>query len=84
MAASATVPHDVISEIQDKLGFGQDFQTISVSNNKPNVALSVRTLQHPRDTFADLLFLFPRSGTSANDFIQTLIYVNSCQEAERI
>ncbi|KAF8829544.1 hypothetical protein HHX47_DHR3000514 [Lentinula edodes] len=84
IAASATVPPEVILDIQDKLGFGRDSECISVSNEKLNVALSVRTLQHPRDSFADLLFLFPSSGATAMDFIQTIIYVNSRQEAERI
>lgn len=84
IAASATVPPEVILDIQDKLGFGRDSECISVSNEKLNVALSVRTLQHPRNSFADLLFLFPSSGATAMDFIQTIIYVNSCQEAEQI
>ncbi|KAJ3925100.1 MAG: P-loop containing nucleoside triphosphate hydrolase protein [Lentinula lateritia] len=74
IAASATVPPEVILDIQDKLGFGRDSECISVSNEKLNVALSVRTLQHPRNSFADLLFLFPSSGATAMDFIQTIIY----------
>lgn len=83
-AASATVPPEVIADIQDKLGFGTNCETISVSNEKLNVALSVRLLQHPRETFADLLALFPIEGNTVEDFPQTLIYVNSRDEAERI
>ncbi|KAE9401956.1 hypothetical protein BT96DRAFT_991622 [Gymnopus androsaceus JB14] len=74
----------VIADIQDKLGFGNDFKCILVSNEKLNVALSVCNLQHPRDTFSGLLFLFPCNDTSPEDFPQTLIYVNSCAEAEQI
>lgn len=84
IAASATVPPEVIDDIADKLGFGNDYERVSVTNEKKNVALSVRTLQHPRDSYADLLFLFPIGGTKSEDFPQTLIYVNSRQEAEHI
>ncbi|KAE9400407.1 hypothetical protein BT96DRAFT_819324, partial [Gymnopus androsaceus JB14] len=82
IAASATVPPEVIADIWDKLGFGNTFETISVSNAKPNVALSVHMLQHPRDSFANLLSLFPLGGSTVEFFPQTIIYVNSRIEAK--
>ncbi|KAE9393458.1 hypothetical protein BT96DRAFT_1023009 [Gymnopus androsaceus JB14] len=84
LAASATVAPEVITHIQDKLGIGGRCEHIAVSNEKPNVSLAVRIMQHPPDSYADLLTLFPKNPTSADDFAQTLIYVNSRQEAEHI
>ncbi|THU87111.1 P-loop containing nucleoside triphosphate hydrolase protein [Dendrothele bispora CBS 962.96] len=84
LVVSATIPPEVIADIQDKLGMGNGCDIIAVSNEKPNVALSVRVMQHPQDTFADLLSLFPLDLTSSDGFPQTLIYVNSRQDAERI
>ncbi|KAJ7598725.1 P-loop containing nucleoside triphosphate hydrolase protein [Mycena floridula] len=84
LAASATLPPEVAADIRSKMGFGSDSRTISISNAKPNVALSVRTLVHPQKTYADLLELFPPDIKCREDFRQTLIYVNSRQEAEQI
>ncbi|THU77687.1 P-loop containing nucleoside triphosphate hydrolase protein, partial [Dendrothele bispora CBS 962.96] len=84
LAASATMPTDVASDILGKLGLSQDIARIAVSNRKDNVKLSVRVLQHPQSTYADLLYLFPSNPTGPSDFPQTLIYVNSRTEAEEI
>ncbi|KAJ6583088.1 hypothetical protein DFH09DRAFT_1437873 [Mycena vulgaris] len=50
---SATMPHDVILDIQAKHRLRGNCAHVSVSKAKPNVALSVRILQYPQDTFAD-------------------------------
>ncbi|KAJ7576749.1 P-loop containing nucleoside triphosphate hydrolase protein [Mycena floridula] len=84
LAASATLPPEVCADIKSKLGFSSESKTIAVSNAKPNVALSVCTLVHPRKDYADLLTLFPPDLTRVEDFPQTLIYVNSHLEAEYI
>ncbi|KAJ6620225.1 P-loop containing nucleoside triphosphate hydrolase protein, partial [Mycena sp. CBHHK59/15] len=61
---SATMPRDVILDIQAKLRLRRDCARVSVSNEKRNIALSVRihhftdVMQHPQDTFADLMTLF--------------------------
>ncbi|THU96072.1 hypothetical protein K435DRAFT_778718 [Dendrothele bispora CBS 962.96] len=39
-----------------KLVLGQDVPRIAVSNRKDNVTLSVRFLQQPQSTYADLLY----------------------------
>ncbi|THU80593.1 hypothetical protein K435DRAFT_557262, partial [Dendrothele bispora CBS 962.96] len=41
-------------------------------------------LQHPQNTYADLMFLFPPLLNNVTDFPQTLIYVNHRQQAEEI
>ncbi|KAF9064475.1 P-loop containing nucleoside triphosphate hydrolase protein [Rhodocollybia butyracea] len=86
LAASATVAPEVILDIEDKLGMSaaHGYEHISVSNAKGNVLLSIRLLQHPPDSYADLLSLFPKNPAGPDDFQQTLIYVNSRMEAERI
>ncbi|KAF8892723.1 hypothetical protein CPB85DRAFT_1177262, partial [Mucidula mucida] len=84
LVASATMPPEVMDDIRFKLQLGQNTEIIAVSNEKMNVALSIRILQHPQTTYADLITLFPRDGTSPSDFPQTLIYVNSRKVAEEI
>ncbi|KAJ3826951.1 P-loop containing nucleoside triphosphate hydrolase protein [Lentinula raphanica] len=84
LTASATLAPEVIQDIEAKLGLGQRCERISVSNEKPNVALSVQIMQHPQDSFADLIALFPSHSTGPDDFPQTLIYVNSRRDAELI
>ncbi|KAJ7080127.1 hypothetical protein C8R44DRAFT_653825, partial [Mycena epipterygia] len=69
---SATMPRHVILDIQAKLRLWADCARVSVSNEKLNIALSVRIMQHSQDTFADLMTLFPRDWTSPEDFPQTL------------
>ncbi|KAJ3924685.1 MAG: P-loop containing nucleoside triphosphate hydrolase protein [Lentinula lateritia] len=84
LTASATLPPEIIQDIKSKLGLGDKCERISVSNEKPNVALSIRIIQHPLDSFADLAALFPIDLTGPEDFAQTIIYVNSRHDAELI
>ncbi len=84
LLASATLPRDVITDIQATVGLTDMCRRISLSNEKPNIALSVRLLQHPEDSFADLMALIPSDATSPNDIEQTIIYVNGRMTAELI
>ncbi|THU94535.1 P-loop containing nucleoside triphosphate hydrolase protein, partial [Dendrothele bispora CBS 962.96] len=86
LVASATMPEDVQSLIREKLDLPTNCAHIAVSNEKLNVALSVRIIQHPVQTFADLLFLFPPLDQVDDhfEFPQTIIYVNRRKEAEGI
>jgi superfamily II DNA helicase RecQ len=84
LASSATVPPEVLDDIKYKIGLGTDYATIAYSNRKINVTLSVRILQHPQSTYADLLPVFPSGVERLEDFPQTLIYVNSRQDAELV
>lgn len=84
VAGSATMPQDVILDILKKLRLRSDCARVAVSNEKKNIALSVRILQHPQDSFADLMSLFPREATGPEDFAQSLIYVEGRMTAEGI
>ncbi|KAJ6575845.1 hypothetical protein B0H10DRAFT_2199226 [Mycena sp. CBHHK59/15] len=55
--------------------------TKNVSNEKLNVSLEVRIVQHEPDSFADLMYLFSGDG---EEFLQTLIYANGRQDTEKI
>ncbi|KAJ7772144.1 P-loop containing nucleoside triphosphate hydrolase protein [Mycena maculata] len=81
---SATMPEDVILDILRKLRMRVNCARVAVSNEKPNVALSVRILQHPQDTFADLMTLFRRDIHGPEDFEQSLIYVEGRITGEKI
>ncbi|KAJ7438254.1 P-loop containing nucleoside triphosphate hydrolase protein [Mycena latifolia] len=83
LAATATAPRDVIKDIMDYLDLPSDTARVQVSNEKPNVSLAVRILQQEQ-SFADLITLFPEEFTEPKDFLQTLIYVNGRQDAEKI
>ncbi|KAJ7762287.1 P-loop containing nucleoside triphosphate hydrolase protein [Mycena maculata] len=83
VVGSATMPRDVILDIQAKLR-RSNFARVSVSNAKPNIALSVRIMQHPQDSFADLMTLFPRHPTGPEDFPQTLIYAGGRMDVEKM
>ncbi|KAJ7640520.1 P-loop containing nucleoside triphosphate hydrolase protein [Mycena rosella] len=84
LAATATAPQDVIKDIICYLDLPEDIARVQVSNEKLNVSLAVRILQHEPDSFADLLVLFPEDFKEPGDFLQTLIYVNGRQDAEKI
>lgn len=83
-AASATPPSSVLLDVKAKLGLPTNTVHVAVSNAKPNVALSVRTMKHTEDTFTDIASVIPHGCMSASNIPITLIYVESCQEAEDI
>ncbi|KAJ7730236.1 P-loop containing nucleoside triphosphate hydrolase protein [Mycena maculata] len=84
LGASATAPHLVIQDILNNLGLPNDCARVEVSNEKLNVSLSVRILQHEPESLADLLLLFPEEPEGLEDFLQTMIYANGRQETEKI
>ncbi|KAJ7798350.1 P-loop containing nucleoside triphosphate hydrolase protein [Mycena olivaceomarginata] len=62
--ASATLPAHVLDDVCAKFKIGKDAVTVSMSNARPNIALSVRKIMHPDDTKADLRFLLPNGATT--------------------
>ncbi|KAJ7178870.1 P-loop containing nucleoside triphosphate hydrolase protein [Mycena crocata] len=59
-----------------------DAVTVSMSNARPNVALSVRKIVHPDETKADLRFLLPNGATTAAQVPISLVYFNQRIETE--
>ncbi|KAJ7177837.1 P-loop containing nucleoside triphosphate hydrolase protein [Mycena filopes] len=84
LGASATAPYHVLNDILGNLGLPQDCARVQVSNEKLNVSLSVRILQHEPDSFADLLLLFDDETNGPEDFLQSLLYANGRQVVEKI
>ncbi|KAJ7696314.1 hypothetical protein B0H17DRAFT_1131090 [Mycena rosella] len=81
LGATATAPYHVIKDILANLGLPADCARVQVSNEKLNISLAVRVLQHELDLFADLLLLFPANAQGPEDF---LIYTNGCLDAKKI
>ncbi|KAI0309014.1 hypothetical protein OF83DRAFT_1046893, partial [Amylostereum chailletii] len=84
LACLATLPAAIIADIQQRLRLELDSVRVQVSNRKPNITLSVRTMQHPEDSLADLLVLIPVNATAPEDIPVTLVYVNNRVDAEAI
>ncbi|KAK6968994.1 p-loop containing nucleoside triphosphate hydrolase protein [Favolaschia claudopus] len=82
--ASATLPPLLLTSIVNKFGLTSNYQHVAFSNQKSNVALSVRIMQHAQGSYADLFTFLSRYLASPADFPQTIIYVNSRKEAEEI
>ncbi|KAJ6590309.1 P-loop containing nucleoside triphosphate hydrolase protein [Mycena sp. CBHHK59/15] len=80
--ASATLPTHVLDDICAKLKIGADAITISMSNARPNIALSVRKIIHPDDTKADLHFLIRDGASVPADIPASLVYFNTRIETE--
>lgn len=74
--ASATLPEHVLDDIRSKLRLAHDVKVIRVTNARPNVALSVRTMKYSNESKADLRFLIPVTASNAEDIPMTIVYCN--------
>ena len=81
--ASATLPQHVLEDIRTKLQLHKDAKVISLTNDRPNVALSVRTMRHPAESFGDLRFLIPEGAKEPADIPVTLVYCNERTVSEQ-
>jgi superfamily II DNA helicase RecQ len=62
---SATLPRPVLAPVMSHLGVTSDnLHAIRLSNDRDNIALVVRTMKYPANSFRDLDFLVPASDTS--------------------
>ncbi|KAF8178304.1 hypothetical protein K438DRAFT_1977942 [Mycena galopus ATCC 62051] len=82
MMGSATLTPLLRHSVLHKLGVADRYAHLPFSNDKPNIAISVRILEHKLNSYADLLPLFTKDINGVVQFVQTLIYVNSRKEAE--
>ncbi|KAJ7803225.1 P-loop containing nucleoside triphosphate hydrolase protein [Mycena olivaceomarginata] len=84
VVASATLPKHVLDDVRLKLGLSKDPARISLTNARPNIALSVRTMQFPEESRADLRFLIPPQASKPEHIPVTLGYCNTrlaCEDA---
>ncbi|KAL1717570.1 P-loop containing nucleoside triphosphate hydrolase protein [Schizophyllum commune] len=85
VALSATLSARIRDDVLAKLQFHKtDFVSIDVGNDRPNVSLVVRAMQHPMNTYADLDFVIPSSVTEVSDIKKTFIYADNIQSGIEI
>ena len=81
---SATLPPVVISDINEILHLRADFtERIMCSNDRPEIALVIRGLTFPANSFRDLAFIIPDGFQDGDPPPKKfLIFFNSKKEAE--
>ncbi|KAF8169336.1 P-loop containing nucleoside triphosphate hydrolase protein [Mycena galopus ATCC 62051] len=57
VALSTTLPARIRTDVLSKLQFGHNYISVNIGNDRPNVSLVVRAIQHPLNTYADLDFV---------------------------
>jgi superfamily II DNA helicase RecQ len=72
--ASATLPEHVLDGIRRKIQLSKDAVYVSVSNARPNVALSFHAMSHSEEWKGDLRFLIPPGAKKIEDLPVTLVY----------
>lgn len=84
IVASATLPDHILDDIRTKLQLSANAKIVRMTNARPNVALSCRSMKHPQDSYADLRFLIPPEATKAEHIDISLVYCNQridCEDA---
>ncbi|KDR67869.1 hypothetical protein GALMADRAFT_79410, partial [Galerina marginata CBS 339.88] len=76
LVASATLPEHVLDDIRSKLKLAKDVEMVQLTNARPNVALSVRVMEHSDDSKGDLRFLIPPQAKQITDVPVSLVYCN--------
>lgn len=81
---SATLPTPVLQDIVNTLKLRQDqTKKIICSNDRPEIALVVRPLLHPADSYCDLDFLIPKGWKDGDPDPQSfLVFFDNKKEAE--
>ncbi len=63
VALSATLPSRIRTDVFSKLRFGNEYDSFDVGNDRNNVSIVVRSIQHPMKTYADLDFIISNHGS---------------------
>jgi superfamily II DNA helicase RecQ len=78
VAMSATLSPRVKKEVLSKLQYGKDqYENIDVGNDRPNVTLAVRAMQHPLESYRDLDFIIPAGARRPSDIPKSFIYADN-------
>ncbi|CAA7263222.1 unnamed protein product [Cyclocybe aegerita] len=78
VALSATLPAHVRREVLWVLRFDQkNFLDIDIGNDRPNVSIVIRGIQHPLNTYADLDFVINKLAEWPDDILKSFIYCDS-------
>jgi superfamily II DNA helicase RecQ len=76
VVGSATLPTQILDDVRVKLGLAKNATVISLSNARPNVALSCRTMAHSEESKAALRFLINSDTSEPAHIPITLVYCN--------
>ncbi|KAH6899240.1 P-loop containing nucleoside triphosphate hydrolase protein, partial [Coprinopsis sp. MPI-PUGE-AT-0042] len=80
VAMSVTMPPRVRKDILAKLQFDlKNFVDLNLGNDRPNVAIVIRAMHHPMNTYRDLKFLIPDGVSNASEIKKTMIYADELQ-----
>jgi superfamily II DNA helicase RecQ len=76
VVGSATLPTHILDDVRVKLGLAKNATVISLSNARPNVALSCHAMAHSEESKADLRFLIDSDTSEPAHIPITLVYCN--------
>lgn len=81
IAVTATLTPRVRRDIEGKLHFSKGGRSSyhNSGNNRPNVSIVVRAMQHPMNSFADLDFVVPKHIKHPSDIPKAFIYVDNIE-----
>jgi superfamily II DNA helicase RecQ len=78
VAMSATLSPRVQKDVLSKLEFSNNnYIFVNIGNDRPNVALVARAIEHAQETYIDLNFVIPENTAKAEDIPLTLIYADN-------
>ncbi|KAF8961576.1 P-loop containing nucleoside triphosphate hydrolase protein [Flammula alnicola] len=78
VALSATMPGRIRRDVLRILRFDQkNFLNIDIGNDRPNVSIVIRGIQHPLNTYADLDFAINRLAQTPLDIGKAFVYCDN-------
>lgn len=81
VAMSATLPPHIRKGVLHTLQHGKDFVDINLGNDRPNVSIVIRAIEHP---YRDLDFLIPGGITDASQIPKTFVYADNISTGPEI
>ncbi|KAH7903998.1 P-loop containing nucleoside triphosphate hydrolase protein [Hygrophoropsis aurantiaca] len=78
VAVSATLPARVRNDVLSKLQFSKNnYVSIDIGNDRPNVSIVVRGIQNTMNSFTDLDFVIPEGITDVTQIQKGFIYADN-------
>lgn len=86
IAVTATLTARTRRDIQSKLNFPRSGQYVWVNagNDRPNVSILVRAMEHPQNTYTDLDFLIDSNICSKDEIPKCYIYIDDIKTGGEI
>lgn len=84
VALSATLSARIRADMLEKLQFGKDYVNIDIGNDRSNVSIVVRGIQHQLNTYADLDFVVALFKDDPGQIPKTFIYADNITVGQQI